>query len=204
MNPTKNPIALNLPTVATLLIVYARHIVACMTNNSWFTTPNPSLANVTTHVDALDTCEVAVRAKAPGSVEARDVQMAVVGADMSSLKTYVWSVAVLNLAQALAIIASSGLPLRRFTIRQKAQLAALMGATPGEVVLRAKAAGARVIYTWQVSMDGGKTWTTIGVTNVANTTLAGQTPGTTCSFRFCATVKKVTGEWSQTVSLLIH
>ncbi len=204
MKTTKNPIALRLPTVATLLIVYARHVVQSMSGNTWFATPLPGLAGVTADIDALETCEVAVRSRAPGSAQARDVAKAAVENDMIGLRGYVWGVALLNLAEALAIIASSGLPLRRSYTRQKAQLAALMGATPGEVVLRAKAAGRHVIYEWQLSLDGGRTWAAIGVTNVANTTLAGQTPGTTCTFRFRATVKRVTGEWSQIVSLFVH
>ena len=55
----KYPIALNLPKIVALLILLGRHIVQAMMQSSWFAAPNPlpspPLANVTSHLDTLET-----------------------------------------------------------------------------------------------------------------------------------------------------
>jgi hypothetical protein len=87
--------------------------------------------------------------------------------------------------------------------RLKAQFEALLGKTPLEVILRAKAAAKNAFYEWQYSMDAGTTWVNIGVTNAASTTVTVPTAGVTYQFRYRATVKKQTGPWSQAVSLAV-
>jgi hypothetical protein len=79
-----------------------------------------------------------------------------------------------------------------------------MGKAPQEVVLRAKAAKGHAVYEWQSSSDGGKTWIALAPTTQANTTLSGLTLGVAYQFRFRTTVKRVTSDWSQIVSLFVH
>jgi hypothetical protein len=80
-------------------------------------------------------------------------------------------------------------------------LAASMGKIPNQIILRAKAVAKRgVSYCWQSSVDGGKTWQTIGTTTVANTSLLGATPQTTYLFRFEHTIKQTTSAPSQSIS----
>jgi len=57
----------------------------------------------------------------------------------------------------------------------------------------------RVFWAWQVSLDGGKTWTTLGETNDANYLVLNLTVGSAPSFRCHSTVKNVTSAWSQTI-----
>ena len=47
----------NEPTTVAALILFVRAILAAMTNNSWFPTPNPPLATVSADVDALEAAE---------------------------------------------------------------------------------------------------------------------------------------------------
>jgi hypothetical protein len=204
MKPKKNPIALNLPQIVALLIVYGRHIVQAMTNNPWFPSPTPPLATVTTDLNALEAAEATALTRAKGSASARDLAQRTVETDLTGLKAYTSSVVALSPAQAAAIIESAGMAPKRVAPRNKPQLAVAMGATPGEGVLRAKAVGRGAAYEWQYSSDGGKTWAAIGITTVANTTVMGLSAGTVYLFRFRTTRKKVTGDWSQTVSFLAH
>ncbi len=69
--------------------------------------------------------------------------------------------------------------------------------------MRAKATR-RAVYEWQFSMDGGKTWVSAGVTSEANVTISGLTLGTTYLFRFRTTLKRVTADFCQPYSLLVH
>jgi len=206
MRTTKHRvIALNLPNVVALVIVYGRHVVLAMTNNTWFPTPNPPLVNVAADLDALESSEVTARSGAKGTAAARDIRRKTVEDDLAALKAYVQSVVNQNPPdKAVAIIQSAGMSPKQFTLRQKLPLAALMGPLPGEVLVRAKAAGKRAAYEWQYSADGGKTWIAMGTTTVAETSVLGLVVGTTYLFRFRVTLKKVTGDWSQTISFTVH
>jgi hypothetical protein len=62
----------------------------------------------------------------------------------------------------------------------------------------------RVFWAWQVSLDGGKTWTMLAETNDANYLVLNLTVGTTPSFRCHSTVKNVTSAWSQTIVILVQ
>jgi hypothetical protein len=90
-------------------------------------------------------------------------------------------------------------------------LEAKLGTASGSVVLRAnetllvgRGVRKRAAFNWQLSADGGKTWTNAPSTPLASTAIDGLTPLTTYAFRVCVTVSKATGEWSQAVTLLVH
>jgi hypothetical protein len=208
MKPKKYPIALNLPKIVALLILLGRHIVQAMGLSSWFAAPNPlpnpTLPTVTSHLDALETAEATALGRAKGAVAARNVALKQVTDDLAALKAYVSTIVALNIASALAIIEAAGMAPKRYTAPQKAMLAAVMGATPLEVVLRAKAAGKGAVYQWEYSINGGTAWVAMPMTNVAHTTLSGATQGTTYLFRYCTTLKNITSAWSQTISLFVH
>jgi hypothetical protein len=203
MKPKKNPIALNLPKVVALLIVYGRHVVQSMTNNPWFPNPTPSLATVTTDLNALEAADATVLTRTKGSAATRNVVLTTVENDFTGLKGYVGGVGAANLAQAAAIIESAGMTLKRVTPRNKPLLAVVMSATPGEAVIQAKAAPRGAAYEWQYSTDG-KTWIEIGITTVASTTVVGLVAGTVYYFHVRITIKRVTGNWSQTICFLAH
>jgi hypothetical protein len=204
MRTKKNPIALNLPEVAALLIVYGRHVVQEMTNNPWFPSPEPPLATVTADLDALEASEATVLSGTRGTAALRDLDRAAVESDLVGLKGHVGAVVAKNPAQAVAIIESAGMSPKRYTRPDKPDLAAVMGPVPGQAVVRAKAVGRGAAYEWQSSADGGKTWVAMGLTTVARTSLPGLVQGTTYLFRFRATFRNVTRDWSQSVSLFAH
>ncbi|MFT3766609.1 MAG: fibronectin type III domain-containing protein [Minicystis sp.] len=199
-----NPIALNLPRSAALLILFARHVVQAMNGNPWFPTPTPPLATVTANVDALEVAEATARSRAKGTAAARDLNRKVVEADLMALKAYVQAVANQEPEKAAAIIQSAGMAPKRASSRAKPFLAAAMGTAAGEVILRAKAARGRVAYHWEVSSDGGRSWTSAGTTTVANTTVQGLAMSTTYLFRVRTTIARATGDWSQSIAFTVH
>lgn len=201
----RTKIALNLPHVVALLILYCRAVLQAMGNSTWFTSALAALATAKADVDALELAEVAARSGTHGTAAARDLKKTAVESDMTGLQAIVQGVVNQNPPdKAIAIIEAAGMTPKRFTRRQKAVLAAIMGANAAEILLLAKAVGKRAAYEWQYSIDGGKTWIALTATPGAHTSLVGVTAGTTYLFRFRATVKKVTGDWSQIISFLAH
>jgi hypothetical protein len=199
-----HPIALNLPKVVALLIVYGRHMVQMMTDNSWFPDPDPALADVTDHLDKLETSEATARGRGKGAAAARDDDEKIVVEDIKGLKGYVGKVVSRNPGHEATIIASAGLKEKGYTKFQKPNLAAFLGPNLEEISVQAKAVRKGAAYEWQCSTDGGTTWFTLGTTTVANTTLRGATAGTTYLFRFRTTRSSTTSDWSATVRLAVH
>jgi len=204
MNGTKVPqIALKLPKVIALLIVFIQHVVQSMTNNPWFASMAALVATTGTDLAALITAQAKALTKAKGAAEARNDAKKVVIDDLKLLKSGVQTVVNQNPGQAATIIESAGFFQKKVTLPSKPYLEALMApVTPGEVLVRARAVK-RAGYEWQYSLDGEKTWLAMGTTTVANTSLLGMTAGTTVLFRFRTTVKKTTSDWSPAISFFV-
>ncbi|MFO0757510.1 MAG: fibronectin type III domain-containing protein [Byssovorax sp.] len=204
MSIKQNTIALNLPKTVSALIVYGRHVVQVMTGNPWFPKPEPKLGTVSADLDTLEDAEATAQGRTKGAAATRDLSRKVVFDDMFGLKGYVQGIANQNPAQAEAIIESAGMSLKKHTSHVRPDLEAHLGKIPGEVILRAKSAGQIAAYEWQISGDGGATWTPLGTTTVANTKAEGLTVGTTYLFRLRVTIKKTTGDWWQPISFFMH
>jgi hypothetical protein len=204
MKAKRHFIALYLPQVVALLIIFGRYVVQKMTGNTWFPSPLPPLPTVSNHLDQLEAAEATARGGGKGAAAARDVARKVVEDDLKGLKAYVYTIVALNVAQASAIIESAGMAERPFTAHIKAVLAAFPGLNLGEILVAARAAKRGSAYEWQVSTDGGVTWVAMGITTVANTHLLGATVGTTYTFRFRTTRKATTTAWSDVVHLTLH
>lgn len=204
MKTLKHQVALNLPNVVALLIVYGRHVVQAMTNNPWFPNPTPTLQTVSADLDQLETAEATVLSGINGAAAARDLRRKLVEDGLHGLKAHVYGIAGQHPDEAKAIIQSAGMFPKQYTARVKPELEASMSPTPQEVRLRAKSAGGRVSYEWQYSVDGGVTWIAAGTTTVADTSVQGLSVGATYAFRFRTTIRKTTGAWSQTISFVVH
>ena len=75
----------------------------------------------------------------------------------------------------------------------------------GEVDLIFPSAADRAAYECQLSLDGGKTWLPLPEPVTTKTTVPVEDlrPGSTVHFRYRATVKGVTGDWSQSISIIV-
>ena len=204
MKGTKVPqIALYLPRVIALFIVFAQHVVQAMTNNPWFASLAALVATTGTDLAALLAAQAKALAKAKGAAEARDDAKKIVVDDLKLLKSGVQTICNQNPGQAGTIIESAGFFQSKVTLPHKPNLEAVKApVTPGEVLVRARAVK-RASYEWQYSLDGGKTWLSMGTTTVANTSLLGMAVGTTVWFRFRTTLKKTTSDWSPAISYFV-
>ena len=195
---------LRLPKPVPELLVRARHIVEAMTGSAYFPTPNPTLGAVTADIDALAGAETTARSRTSGLIAVRDLRRAAVISNLRALQSYVQTVVDQNPTQAGAIAEAAGMSrrVRRAPIRR--EIEAVMGAAPGTVVVRTRARGRRAAYEWQMSSDGGETWTTLALTTIARTTVRDLREGTTYQFRVRTTVGSVTADWSQAASITVR
>ncbi len=186
------------------VITFAQSVATTMTDNATFPSPNPTLATFQTDIAALVTAETAVLARTKGAADTRNAKLAVVKADLASLKNYVQNVVdASNPANAESIIGSAGMAVRKVTLHDKPALAVTQGSASGTVTLSAKAAATKAAYNWQYSTDQ-KTWTSLPQTLKAKTAVSGLTSGTTYSFRSQSlTPTEGASDWGQVVSLLV-
>jgi hypothetical protein len=192
---------LKLPTQVELLVTYAENVVTRMTGNPAFTTPVPSLALVTAATGALHLAQTAVQARTKGTVAIRDEKRTALITLLKQLRGYVQSTADATPDNAVSIIESSGLAVRKTAVRKPRVFEALPGAVSGSAKLVAPSAGQRASYEWEYSTDGGKTWVTMPPTLQAKTSVTGLTPGSSVQFRYRAVLKAGAGDWSLPITL---
>jgi hypothetical protein len=203
MKGTRVPrIALKLPKVIALLIIFVQHVLEAMTNNPWFAAMAALLATTASDLTALQAAEATALTRAKGATEVRNDKKRAILDDLALIKSGVQTVVSQNPGQAATIIASAGLFEAALPTRQKPNLAARTTVTPGEVLVRAKAVRGAA-YEWQMSTDGGKSWISLGTTTVADTSATGLTVGGSYQFRFRTTVKKATSDWSAALPFIV-
>jgi hypothetical protein len=184
---------------------------ALKANANLFTQPNPALAILSQQIQDLETAHQATFTRAKGTIAARNAKRDVLVTSLECERMYVQSLCDANPEQAETYITAAGMGVARAPVHAKPVLAAEQGPAPGSAKLVANATllvgrgvRKRATFNWQVSTDGGKTWTGAPSTPLASTIVEGLTPMTTYSFRVSATVSKAPGAWSQAVTLLVR
>jgi hypothetical protein len=184
---------------------------AMLASAKLFAQPNPALPVLAQQIQDLETAHQATLTRARGTVAVRNAKRDVLITSLESERMYVQSLCDANPEQAETLITAAGMATAKTPVHNKPALAATQGPVPGSAKLVANATllvgrnvRKRVTYNWQLSADGGKTWTLLPSTPLASTIAEGLTPLTTYSFRVSPTVSKTPGEWSQAVTLLVR
>ena len=187
------------------LVILARFIVGRMTGNPWFAAPSPDLGVVEAAIEDLAVAQAAAMTRSKGSAQARDGKRAVLAAQLDQLRSYVQSVACANPEQATSIIESAGMHVKKRSGPPGRVFTAKSGRVLGDVDVVAPRAASRAGYEFQYSLDGGATWLGLPApfTTKATVTVQGLTPGVRAHFRYRSTVRGVTGDWSQVVTMLV-
>ncbi|MGH7294790.1 MAG: hypothetical protein ACRELB_07655 [Polyangiaceae bacterium] len=197
-------VALNLPGPVPALITYAQTVIKGLTNSPHFPTTTPTLAVLNGAINALIDGENAALTRVKGAVVQRNAARKALVQQMQLLKANVQSAADGDPDNALTIIESAGMSVRKPTVRKPRVFAATPAATSGSVKLLAASAGPRTSYEWEYSTDGGKTWIAAPPSIQAKTTIPGLAAGTTVKFRYRAITPKTGAEdWSAPVALLV-
>jgi hypothetical protein len=92
--------------------------------------------------------------------------------------------------------------LRKTTVPHKSDLAVTQIVSGSVKVVAKSTPGARS-HEWQISTDGGKTWTNGTPSAQATTTMTGLQPGVLTTFRQRVITKTGPSDWSQPVTALV-
>jgi hypothetical protein len=197
--------ALKLPVTVAALINFAQAIVIALTNNPHIPTPTPTIAALTAAIAALVATENAALTRVKGAIVQRNAARKTLVQLLELLRANVQHLADADPDNALTIIESAGIGLRKPMMRKPRVFSATPGTVSGSAKLLAPSAGARTSYEWELSTDGGKTWIAASPSIQAKTTVQGLASGTTVQFRYRAiTPKTGAGDWSAPVLLLVQ
>jgi hypothetical protein len=183
-------VVLALPRGAAAILVRMNVILnAMLANKTTFPTPPVALATAQAHVTALGSAEADAKAKKAGARQVRDDALALVKQDAQQLHAYVQQLCNASPTEAATIAGDAAMTLKKRGAHPKADIAVKQKLS-GEVHVIARSTKGASAHEWQMTTDGGKTWTTLASTNKAVTTVTGITPGTMVQVRHRIVVKK--------------
>ncbi|MEO7327679.1 MAG: hypothetical protein ABI193_03805, partial [Minicystis sp.] len=196
---------LRIPTSHNAFFIFANAVHDAMENNVYFPNPNPTLVAFATNIAAFAESETKAASKTKGLAAARNAKRMKVKADLRHLADYVQSVAEAQAtpAEAIAVIESAFMSVRKPVTRTKAELEARNDEMPGTVELIAKAVSPKATYFWQYSLDQ-QAWTSAAETMKASTVVSGLQSAQAYFFRFRSLTPMGPRDYSQVVSLLVH
>jgi hypothetical protein len=161
-------------------------------------------------VATLTSWQAQARDRVPGAAAQRDAALAIVASSLEVIRAFVELLCNASPESAATLAQGAGMYLATHTPRAKVPLRARQGDQPGTVILYASASllatgrGGRY-FSWQSSIDGGKTWVSALPTPKASTTLSGLPVLTEVLFRACVTQNKTgQGPWTAPVPFLVH
>jgi hypothetical protein len=204
MENSKKPhyiVVLKFPVGIRNIVGYVKSICKDMTSNNYFTSSATKVANLKIQADSLDTAETNFQMKPPTiTVEARNAALDVVKETLHSLKNDVQEVANASIEDALVIIASSGMSVKRSTGHGKQQDSVIDGDAEGSVILKAAGRGP---HDWRYGTDG-LVWT-LKSTRTSRTKVANLIVGELYHFQNHPTLsddKEI--KWSQTIKFRVR
>ena len=185
-----------------------RHYVTAMTGNPNFTTPSPSLASITTAVNALETAYNNALGGGKVLTALMHDKELILDTLLTQLSHYVEAIA--NGSE--TIILSAGMEMRTTSIRAARAFSITTGNLPGEIKLVTKYKNSNA-YIWQliadplpddaIVVDPTHIWTQAGVSTKATFNVADLTIGKKYWFRFAYVNKSGQDAWSDPLSKMV-
>jgi hypothetical protein len=196
-------VAGKIPTASGPLTVYSRGLIAGLTGNLHISSPQPPIVTLTGLLTASEAAETATISRTKGTVGTRNAARTALRSALKTEVATIQAAADADPDNAEAIITSTSLTTRKVPVRVKAPFAVKSGAVSGAAILEVRSAGSHASYDWQMSVDGGKTWTEIPSTTKAKTSVSALPVATTVQFRFRSLTPKGQSDWSQPIGLLV-
>jgi hypothetical protein len=190
-----------LPSQVLKLIVFAKLVLASMTNNPRFQSPSPGLDTLDARIKDLE------KVLSIGSGTDRRAAKEALREVLKHLADYVETVAEVqngsvDLVAIAALVESSGMRLRKVGAHPRAVFAAMYGPVQGSVDLTAPSSPKRDPHEWQVSTDQ-VTWSALGTTRRAKTRVKGLPVGVPHHFRHRLVTKDGFSEWSDPTVMIV-
>jgi hypothetical protein len=185
-------------------VTKAKFVVASMTGNAYFPTPNPELSVITTDADNLETAAAVAEGGGIKLTADMHAKEDVLVRDLKVLMAYVEEIAnsAVNLPNAVAIITSAGMEVKISHPHGPTDFQVNTTGVMGEIKCRTAYVNG-VIYHWQQSSDG-ITWVDIGVSRKSAFTQGELTLGARYHFRFAIEEDNGIGPWSDSVSIVVE
>jgi hypothetical protein len=181
-------------------IDFSRLIVNAMTGNEYFPTPSPDLKTISRLSEEL---QLAYEISREGTKEQTALMYAKefeLDTQLNVLGSYVEAIANNDSDVGDAIIFSAGMDVKGKASRQE-QVFEVKNTAYAGIVDATSSAEPRASYLWEYSLDQ-ENWSVGSVSNKANTTIKGLTPGKRYYFRV-AIVKGEQGPWQGPIDLIV-
>ncbi|HYG51303.1 MAG TPA: fibronectin type III domain-containing protein [Flavobacteriales bacterium] len=180
-----------------------RFIVTSMTGNPSFTTPVPSLASVTTAINALETAYLAALGGGVDDTANMHAKEYTVDLLLRQLSFYVETTASANTITAEAVILSSGMQVKAKTPRSASEFH-VEAVEAGSVKLSCKySARSTFIFEMSTDPDNEESWEIIGLSTRAKMIKNGLTSATRYHFRVSVVNKDGKGQPSHVLSTVV-
>ena len=193
------------PLRAALLLLFGRNIVTMLTGNPAFTTPFPTLADVTTALDTLETEAEAALDRSKQAIANRNAAMATMLSLLRQLAAYVQSHSVGD----VAVLVSSGFePVKGSTpigpLPTPSAPTLRQGPTSGSIKARTVKIKGAYSYNWRLSLSSAPTIYLEEVqTTAARYIFTGLTPGQTYIVQVVAVGAAGETSWSNPVTSMM-
>jgi hypothetical protein len=205
--PRKFVIAALFPKKHPPFIAYAQAVVAAWTGNSVVPNPPVTVAAVGTLVTALVTAQAVAVKKGAGSAAIRNTARDKVEVAFRQWETYAEGIlGAMAPEDATAALATLGFHQKKPGTHAKQEYAITWGEASGSADIDLKAVGRHgtVQYCHQYMLPGTTIWVDWPPSLDTKVTITGLPVGGVVSFRWRTLIKGVYGNWSQTLTLLIH
>ena len=192
---------LKLPAAISEFIQFVKAIIKAMAGNATFEALTDKVSALNAKLSALERAETACRTKPPtGTTTTRDLALEQVKADLLNLRYEVQLIANNDAENAVEIIESAGMWVKKTNVHQKQKNTAENGILEGSVDLTAEGNGP---HEWRMSTDEIQ-WITLDATLNSKTTITNLNLGVVYYFRN----RRIKGadepnEWSQSVKIRI-
>jgi hypothetical protein len=191
--------ALNLPRRVTDVLVYAKFVLARMTEDPLFDPPSALLAALQADVTAFEAAVIAVVSRRMGAGAERKQCQSKVLHDLQQLQTYVQSLAQgLSPHEAAAVIARAGMNVKDARGPSKPPLRVNSGPLASTAHAYARAVKTRASYEFQYAFEGG-TWVSLAPTVRSDALLEGLVAGLLYSVRVRMATKAGLSDFSEPV-----
>jgi hypothetical protein len=183
----------------------ARHYVDCMTGNTYFPSPLPSLSTISAQIAVVLSKYNLSLTKARGSSEALETELRKLRIMLKLLAAYVENIARENdVGLAGAIILGSGMNIKNAAGRLNNTFEVKAGDAPGTAKISTRAQYDSV-YLFHMTTDpnNATSWETIHISNRVKFIKSGLQIGIRYYFRVAVITKGEQGNWSPVVSIIL-
>jgi hypothetical protein len=183
----------------------ANFIHDSIAGNTWFPTPNPTLADMAAAITKYEKAATAVKTGAPSAEDKFDVAWHELFTLIKRLQYYVQGICLVNIEQEAEIAHSAGMEIKKFTARSR--FVFTVKPSGAGLELSGKIRAKHCAHEWQCSQDPSREagWYVklIDTTMQATTFVTGFDPGSVWYFRHRCITRNGPGDWDPVISLRI-